>query len=82
MAPEREPELACVYVGTRLEAEVMKSHLESEGIPSILRYEGAGLVYGVTVDGLGETKVLVPAELADEAREILQPGKPMVTDNE
>ena len=32
-----ELELVCVYTGTHLEAQVMKSHLESEGIPSILR---------------------------------------------
>jgi hypothetical protein len=45
--------LASVYIGTYMEAQIMKSHLESEGIPAILRYEGAGLVYGVTVDGPG-----------------------------
>ena len=49
----------------------MKSHLESEGIPSILQYESAGLVYGITVDGLGQTKILVPEHLAQEAKEIL-----------
>lgn len=73
MPEEREPELVSVYAGPYLKAEVMKSHLESEGIPAILRYEGAGLVYGITVDGLGEARVLVPAALADEARAILQP---------
>jgi len=50
----------------------MKSHLESFGIPAILRYESAGLVYGVTVDGLGQTSVLVPQDLAEDAREILE----------
>ena len=49
----------------------MKSHLESEGIPTILQYESAGVVYGLTVDGLGQTKILVPEHLAQEAREIL-----------
>lgn len=82
MSSEREPELVCVYIGSHLEAQVMKSHLEIEGIPAILRYEGAGLVYGLTVDGLGDTRVMVPDHLADEAREILQPREPMVTDDE
>ncbi len=82
MSAEPKSQLVCVYTGSHMEAQVMKSHLESEGIPAILSYEGAGLVYGVTVDGLGETKVLVPAELADEARDILRPRKPMVTDDE
>ncbi len=54
-----------------LEAQIIKSHLESEGIPVILQYESAGLVYGLTVDGLGETKVLVPEYFAQEAREVL-----------
>ena len=70
-----ESKLATVYTGTYLEAQVMKSHLESEGIPSLLRYEGAGLIYGITIDGLGETSVLVPADLSQEAREILRGGE-------
>ena len=67
--------LVTVYTGSYLEAQVMKSHLESEGIPAILKYEGAGLIYGITVDGLGETRVLVPADLSQEAREILRGGE-------
>jgi len=59
-----EAKLVAVYTGSYLEAQVMKSHLESEGIPAILQYEGAGLIYGITVDGLGE-----------EAREILRGGE-------
>ena len=70
-----EAKLATVYTGTYLEAQVMKSHLESEGIPALLRYEGAGLIYGITIDGLGETSVLVPADLSQEAREILRGGE-------
>jgi hypothetical protein len=56
-----------------LEANVMKSHLESEGIPVILQYESAGRVFGLTVDGLGEVRILVPPELAEEARQIIKP---------
>jgi hypothetical protein len=37
-----------------LAANVLKSHLESEGIPVLLKWESAGRVYGLTVDGLGE----------------------------
>ena len=70
-----EAKLVTVYTGTYLEAQVMKSHLESEGIPALLRYEGAGLIYGITIDGLGETSVLVPADLSQEAREILRGGE-------
>ena len=53
-------------------ANVIKSHLESEGIPVLLQYESAGRVYGLTVDGLAEVKVLVPRGLAVEAQEIIK----------
>ena len=66
-------EWVVVYTGSYLEAEIIKSHLESEGIPSFLSYESAGLVYGITVDGIGEARVLVPDNLAQEAREVLKP---------
>jgi len=39
-----------------LAANVIKSHLESEGIPVLLEYESAGRVFAITVDGLGEVK--------------------------
>ena len=58
-----------------LAANVIKSHLESEGIPALLEYESAGIVYGLTVDGLGQVKILVPRELAEEARQIVEPRK-------
>lgn len=50
---------------------VLKSHLESEGIPTLLKYESAGPVYGLTVDGLGMVMVLVPAAFADDARQVV-----------
>ncbi len=56
-----------------LAANVIKSHLESEGIPVLLQYESAGRVYGVTVDGLGEVRILVPGEFAEEAKRIIKP---------
>lgn len=55
-----------------LEAEVIKGLLESAGIPVFLKYESAGRVYGITVDGLGEVQVVVPGERADEARALIK----------
>ncbi|MFC2000042.1 putative signal transducing protein [Chloroflexota bacterium] len=66
-----EPKLTPVYTAKYMECQIIKSRLESEGIPAILKYESAGLVYGLTADGLGETTVLVPEDLAQEAKEIL-----------
>lgn len=66
--------LVVVHVAQgELEANVIKSHLESEGIPVLLQYESAGRVFGLTVDGLGEIRILVPPELAEEAKRIIKP---------
>jgi hypothetical protein len=66
----REP-LVTVRTAKYMEAQIIKGRLESEGIPVLLSYESAGLVYGLTVDGLGEVKIMVPKRLAEEAKEIL-----------
>ena len=50
------------------EAEVVKGFLEAEGFPVDLDYESAGPVMGLTMDGLGEVRVCVPLEFAEEAR--------------
>jgi hypothetical protein len=55
-----------------LRAQVVKAKLEQAGIPVLLQYESIGLVYGITVDGLGEVHVLVPNEYADEARALIE----------
>lgn len=66
--------LVVVHVAQgELQASVIKSHLECEGIPAVLQYESAGRVFGLTVDGLGAIKILVPEELAERAKEIINP---------
>ena len=55
-----------------LAAQVMKTHLESEGIPVLLKSESLGKVYGFVVDGLGAVKILVPQEFAEEAKLIIK----------
>lgn len=68
--PAKE-QLVTVYTARYMEAQIIKGRLESEGIPALLSYESAGLVYGLTVDGLGEVRIMVPGHLAEEAKEIL-----------
>jgi len=63
--------LVTVRTAKYMEAQIIKGRLESEGIPVLLSYESAGLVYGITVDGLGEVKIMVPRDLVEEAKEIL-----------
>ncbi len=55
-----------------LQAEVVRTYLRSHGIPAILRYESAGRALGITVDGLGEVRVLVPARWERQARRLLR----------
>jgi hypothetical protein len=53
------------------EAEIVKGRLNVENIPAILKYESLGNVYGLTLDGLGQVEILVPARYAQKAAEIL-----------
>jgi len=70
----RQPGLVVIHVAQgELAASVIKSHLESEGIPALLEYESAGRVFGLTVDGLGEVRIMVPQEFAQKAKQIIEP---------
>lgn len=53
-------------------ANIIKSHLESEGIPVLLQYESVGRVFGLTVNGLGQVRILVPQEFAEDAKNIIE----------
>jgi hypothetical protein len=55
-----------------IKANVLKAHLESEGIPVYLQYESLGRVTGIVIDGLGKIKIKVPAECVDEAKQVLE----------
>lgn len=67
-----ESELVCVRVcGGLLLGEMYKSKLEAMGIPAMLKYDSAGPVFGITVDGLGEVSVMVPESYSEEATTLL-----------
>jgi hypothetical protein len=53
-------------------AKIIAGRLETEDIPVELRYDVAGTIYGLTVDGLGEVKITVPADQLEKARDILE----------
>jgi hypothetical protein len=55
-----------------MEAEVVKGRLESSGIPAALDAESSMLPF--TVANMGEVRILVQAERAEEARELLGAG--------
>lgn len=54
------------------EAEIVKGYLESQEIPADLDYESVGPVVGLTLDGLGEVRVVVPADWEEIAREAIR----------
>jgi len=52
-----------------MEAEVIKGRLEASGIPALLDSESHMLPFSVS--NMGEVRILVPSERAEEARELL-----------
>jgi len=54
-----------------INARIVEGRLTAEGIPTKLQYEAVGAIYAITVDGLGEVKVMVPAEYVVMAEAIL-----------
>jgi len=68
-----ELELICVRTcqGWDL-AQIYKGKLEASDIPVMLKYESAGLIFGITVDGLGRVDIMVPEEYAAEAQALLE----------
>ena len=68
-----EPKLVCVQTCYGLDvAHILKSKLEAAEIPALLQYDSAGPVFGITVDGLGSVKIMVPEEFAAEAEGLLE----------
>lgn len=66
-------ELECVYVAHGItQGEAIKAKLNSYDIPAMLQYEAAGQsAFSVAVGPMGDVRVMVPAEMADYAREVL-----------
>lgn len=60
-------------VNGRMEADLLKSYLEAEGIQVEMFQEAVGHnIYPVMIDGLGRVQLFVPKEQAKEAKEILE----------
>ena len=53
------------------QANIITGRLQSEGIRTKLRYEAAGSIYAITIDGLGEVRIHVPVADSERAREVL-----------
>ena len=54
-----------------MEAQVIKSLLESNDIPSLLQSNASPSVHVFTVDGMGEVKVMVWESMVERAKELI-----------
>jgi hypothetical protein len=69
----KDKNLTEVYTASgEMEALVIKGLLECNGIPCLLKSHAAPSVHVLTVDGLGEFKVMVPASIAEEAKKLIE----------
>ncbi len=69
----RHTGLTTVYVAAGLlRAQVIEAKLKQAGLSVLLDYESLGPIYGITVDGLGAVRVMVPDEQADEAQQLIE----------
>jgi hypothetical protein len=55
-----------------IETEIIKSKLRSFDIPCLVQFETAGRLYGITIDGLGKTKIMVNKEDYERALELIE----------
>ena len=66
-------DLVSVYIAHgQVEAQLIKSLLEAEGIPVMIAQEGAGAAYGLTVGILGIAEIFVREKDADEAKSLIK----------
>jgi hypothetical protein len=55
-----------------MEAQVIKSLLESYDIPCFFKMNAAPSVHVFTLDGMGEVSVMVLESMAEKARELIK----------
>ena len=53
------------------EAQIIRSLLEDNGMPCFLKANAAPSVHAFAVDGMGEVAVLVRADMANKARQLI-----------
>jgi len=54
------------------EARIIKSFLESNGIPCLMKANAAPSVHAFAIDGMGEVAIMVWEDVADKARELIR----------
>ena len=55
-----------------MEAQVIKSMLDSFGVPSMLKSNAVASVHMFALDGMGEVRIMVLESMAEKARELIK----------
>ena len=72
----KDEKMVAVYkAANEMEAQVIKSLLESFKIPCVFKSNAAPSVHMFAVDGMGEVKVMVWESMAERARELINRDK-------
>ncbi len=64
--------VAIYRAASEAEARIIKSFLESNGIPCLLKANAAPSVHAFAINGMGEVAVLVWEDTAEKARELIR----------
>ena len=72
MDPEDGTEVTVIRVQGDFEAQLLVAAFRANNIPARTHGEAIGRVFGLTLDGLGEVAILVPAAHAESARALLE----------
>lgn len=60
-----------IVIDGQMEAEIIKTKLESQNIPCYIKFESVGRLFGITMNGLGQVKVMVPESVYEEAKKLI-----------
>lgn len=71
-APGSDRLVLLVSLNDPVEAEIVAAKLRSAGIDCFMGREALGVVYGLTIDGLGQRNIMVRAEDLEAARAALE----------
>ena len=71
----KEKTVEVYHARNEMEAQVIKSLLESYNIPSFFKSNAAPSVHVFTMDGMGEVGVMVLESMAERARELIVSDK-------
>ena len=69
---DRGPLAVVFRTQSDIEASIVRGLLEAHGVYAALSSDIPHSVFPLTIDGLGEVRISVPADQADEAREIIR----------